>query len=98
MAISGPRPRLRGGLGRCRMPAPEGTMTRGRWVQGTAVAAAFVMGYAFRGATSISTPVEAQTANRVFELRTYTAPPGKLEALQTRFRDHTTRLFTKHGM
>ena len=73
-------------------------MTRGRWVQATAVAAAFVMGYAFRGATSISTPVEAQTANRVFELRTYTAPPGKLEALKTRFRDHTTRLFTKHGM
>ena len=47
---------------------------------------------------SISTAVEAQTANRVFELRTYTAPPGKLEALKTRFRDHTTRLFTKHGM
>jgi len=80
------------------MPALEGTMTRGRWVQATAVAAAFVMGYAFRGATSISTSVEAQAANRVFELRTYTAPPGKLEALKTRFRDHTTRLFTKHGM
>ena len=43
-------------------------------------------------------PVEAQTANRVFELRTYTAPPGKLEALKTRFRDHTLKLFTKHGI
>ena len=73
-------------------------MTRGRWVQGTAVAAAFVMGYAFRGATSIITPVEAQTANRVFELRTYTAPPGKLEALKTRFRDHTIKSFNKHDM
>lgn len=37
-------------------------------------------------------------ANRVFELRTYTANPGKLDALNARFRDHTMRLFEKHGM
>jgi hypothetical protein len=37
-------------------------------------------------------------SNRVFELRTYTAAPGKLEALNKRFRDHTVKLFTKHGM
>jgi hypothetical protein len=41
---------------------------------------------------------EAQGASRVFELRTYTAPEGKLDALNARFRDHTTRLFAKHGM
>jgi hypothetical protein len=35
---------------------------------------------------------------RLFELRTYTTEPGKLDALQTRFRDHTTKLFEKHGM
>jgi NIPSNAP len=35
---------------------------------------------------------------RVFELRTYTAPPGKLDALNARFRDHTIALFKKHGM
>lgn len=35
---------------------------------------------------------------RVFELRTYTATPGKLDALQARFRDHTVALFTKYGM
>ena len=35
---------------------------------------------------------------RVFELRTYTAAPGKLEALHARFRDHTIALFKKHGM
>ncbi|MFV0445514.1 MAG: NIPSNAP family protein [Planctomycetaceae bacterium] len=34
----------------------------------------------------------------VYEMRTYTCAPGKLEALQTRFRDHTCRLFEKHGM
>jgi hypothetical protein len=35
---------------------------------------------------------------RVFELRTYVAVPGKLDALLTRFRDHATALFEKHGM
>src|SRR5437764_11465323 len=36
--------------------------------------------------------------NRVFELRTYTCNEGKLEALKTRFRDHTIRIFKRHGM
>lgn len=35
---------------------------------------------------------------RVYELRTYTTLPGRYEALLTRFRDHTVRLFEKHGM
>jgi hypothetical protein len=35
---------------------------------------------------------------RVFELRTYHAAPGKMKALHARFRDHTWRLFKKHGM
>lgn len=34
----------------------------------------------------------------VYELRTYTANEGKLEALHARFRDHTLRIFKKHGM
>ena len=47
------------------------------------------------------TPSEAATAaakNRVYELRTYYTNEGKLPDLQTRFRDHTTKLFKKHGM
>ena len=35
---------------------------------------------------------------RVYELRTYTAADGKLEALKARFRDHTIRIFKKHGI
>jgi hypothetical protein len=35
---------------------------------------------------------------RTFELRTYVAAPGKLDALLTRFRDHAVTLFEKHGM
>ncbi len=36
--------------------------------------------------------------SRAFELRTYTAAPGKTAALHARFRDHTDALFDKHGM
>lgn len=35
---------------------------------------------------------------RVYELRTYTTEPGRLDALMTRFHDHTPRIFEKHGM
>ena len=37
-------------------------------------------------------------AARVFEIRTYHTFPGRLDALHKRFRDHTRRVFEKHGM
>jgi hypothetical protein len=40
----------------------------------------------------------AQAAKHVYELRTYTAPEGKLGELHSRFRDHTIAIFNKHGM
>ncbi len=39
-----------------------------------------------------------KASTRVFELRTYHAAPGKMDALNARFRDHTNALFKKHGM
>jgi hypothetical protein len=42
--------------------------------------------------------VEAAKEPRVFELRTYTTTKGNLPALDARFRDHTLKLFEKHGM
>jgi len=50
------------------------------------------------GAFYSAQAAQAQAANRVYELRTYTAPEGKLPELQKRFRDHTLRIFEKHGM
>jgi hypothetical protein len=49
---------------------------------------------------SRSAPAEdkAPKKEKVFELRTYIANPGKLEALHKRFREHTNRLFKKHGI
>jgi hypothetical protein len=50
-----------------------------------------------------ATPVLAQQAAldpraAVYELRIYYPAPGKLAALNARFRDHTLKLFEKHGM
>ncbi len=41
---------------------------------------------------------DAAPAGKVFEMRTYKTDPGKLAALHARFRDHTCKLFKKHGM
>lgn len=40
----------------------------------------------------------ADSDSRVFEMRTYHAAPGKLDDLNTRFRNHTVKLFEKHGI
>jgi hypothetical protein len=40
----------------------------------------------------------ASSERRVYELRTYTTNPGKLDTLNAQFREHTCRLFKKHGM
>lgn len=48
------------------------------------------------GATTVSPSVAKDS--RAFEMRTYYAAPGKLEALNKRFRDHTCALFRKHGI
>ena len=47
------------------------------------------------------TPQQAQAAEtdkRCFEMRVYTANPGKMEDLHARFRDHTLKMFAKHGI
>jgi hypothetical protein len=72
-----------------------------------AVAMLFGSGYGLgfqAGAGNLVSEAEAspapvfQAADRVFELRTYTAPEGKLDDLLARFRNHTMRIFEKHGM
>ena len=40
----------------------------------------------------------AEPAGKVFEIRTYHTLPGRLDALHKRFREHTMKIFEKHGM
>jgi hypothetical protein len=60
------------------------------------IAAAFAAG-ALSARLTLSRTAYAQ-AQHVYELRRYTALPGRLDALSKRFREHTTQLFEKHGM
>ncbi len=51
----------------------------------------------------LAAPAAAQTTTTaaqqpVYELRIYYPAPGKAEALNARFRNHTLKLFEKHGM
>lgn len=52
----------------------------------------------FAAMLGIASTAYAQQTDRVFELRIYTAHPGKFEAMKNRFRDHIIGLFKKHGM
>jgi len=58
----------------------------------------FVAGYAAGQLSRADLAAQSAPGARVFELRTYYTHPGKLPDLQTRFRDHTTKLFEAHGM
>jgi hypothetical protein len=53
---------------------------------------------AWVGGASAPSAAAAPVATRVFELRTYHAAEGKIDALHARFRDHTLELFAKHGL
>jgi hypothetical protein len=52
----------------------------------------------FAAGTLFGARTAAAQAPRVFELRTYTAAEGRLGDLHARFRDHTLRMFERHGM
>ncbi|RLS54723.1 MAG: NIPSNAP family protein [Planctomycetota bacterium] len=52
----------------------------------------------FMTETDYSPPTEKARQDKTYELRIYTAAEGKLDDLNARFRNHTEKLFNKHGM
>jgi hypothetical protein len=58
---------------------------------------ALVLAGAIAPAIAMANPAPP-TGGQYFELRIYTAAPGKMDALHKRFREHTLRLFEKHGI
>jgi hypothetical protein len=75
----------------------EDSMLKNRWFVLGASTAIFAAGFAL-GSLQPGVVAHAQTDKRVFELRTYTAPEGKLGELQARFRNHTVQIFNRHAM
>jgi hypothetical protein len=72
-------------------------MQNNKWFVLAGATAIFLTGLS-AGSLLQSGIAHAQAAKHVYELRTYTAPDGKLGELHSRFRDHTIRIFNKHGM
>ncbi|MCX7422411.1 MAG: NIPSNAP family protein [Planctomycetia bacterium] len=52
---------------------------------------------AFRSNPTVGEDKKAATAG-IYELRTYTTHEGRLPNLHARFKNHTMKLFEKHGM
>ena len=78
-------------------------------MQKSLVITAFLLGATVSGFAACAIPARASTtatasatpasaADRIFEIRTYTVAPGQLPLLHKRFREHTMKLFEKHGM
>ena len=73
-------------------------MNKKHWLPTVAMTTAFSLGALVGTGIDQSGTAAARSTDRVFELRTYHALPGRLDALHSRFRDHTMRIFEKHGM
>ena len=73
-------------------------MTNSKWILAVVGVGMLAAGFALSGQVAASA-AHAQAANRVFEIRTYTAQPGKFDAMKVRFRDHIVpTMFPKYGM
>ena len=57
-----------------------------------------VMGLVLGAGLHVVRAADPPQGTRVFEIRTYYTFPGRLEALHKRFREHTMKMFVKHGM
>ncbi|MDZ4760176.1 MAG: NIPSNAP family protein [Alphaproteobacteria bacterium] len=78
-------------IARTLAPRPSGAF---RFAAGAlALAASLVL-----AACASFTSAPNEPAIGLYELRVYTAAEGKMGALDSRFRDHTMKLFEKHGM
>ena len=75
-------------------------MPQTKMLVATSALALLAVGFAVLPALRAQDATDGATKSqdRVFEMRTYYASPGKFDALHKRFREHTLKLFEKHGM
>jgi hypothetical protein len=80
--------------------SPALTLSRWKWKGWTVWSIAllsFAAGALMTAGLTHVNQVRADS-NRVFELRVYHSVPGKLPALESRFRDTASKLLAKHGL
>ena len=69
-----------------------------RFLQWTLVSAGLIFAFACGRISADRKAMIEGNRDKLFELRTYIANDGKIGDLHTRFREHTTKLFEKHGI
>ena len=57
-----------------------------------------VLSFVGGGLLMLAVTAVSQSPARVYELRMYHTNEGKLDALESRFRDHTVGIFSRHNM
>jgi hypothetical protein len=72
-------------------------MQRRSFLEGAALVMTFAAGSLITARLAHVNQVRAES-NRVFELRVYHAVPGKVPALESRFRDTASKLLAKHDL
>jgi hypothetical protein len=77
---------------------PESLLRREHMKMATILLLAGLIAMAFAAPAARADEGAKKADGRVFEIRTYYAAEGKMDALHARFRDHTCKLFEKHGM
>src|SRR5215208_7213200 len=70
-------------------------MSKQSWLRSWALV---IVGLAMGVSLQSTRAADAAPMGRVFEIRTYHTFPGRLDALHKRFREHTLKMFEKHGM
>lgn len=68
-----------------------------KWIVCGTVLASFAAGSVITAGLTHLSQVRADS-NRVFELRVYHVLPGKLPALESRFRDKTSKILARHNL
>ncbi|HEY3740713.1 MAG TPA: NIPSNAP family protein [Bryobacteraceae bacterium] len=69
-----------------------------RWFAAALLLAGIAAGSLITARLTHPSSTSAAGNGRVYELRTYHTFPGRLPALEKRFRDHTMEIFERHGM
>lgn len=69
-----------------------------RWFAAALLLGGFAAGSLITARLTHPAVAAAASSGRVYELRTYHTFPGRLPALEKRFRDHTMEIFERHGM
>jgi hypothetical protein len=70
-------------------------MSKQSWIRACGF---LIVGLVLGSSLQSTRAADAPPPAKVFEIRTYHTFPGRLDALHKRFREHTMKLFEKHGM